>query len=110
MKTLDYRALARFSPDKMQKAELFATPRLTAELHCFEPGQAQRSHRSAGSDRIYFILEGTGRFTVGRTTREFPSGSAVLVQAGDEHGVVNIGEERLLLLVMTSPPSATGKV
>ena len=109
MKTLEYLALARFSSDKMQKSELFATPRVTADLYCFEAGQAQRSHKHTASDKLYFVLEGAGRFTVGRTTREFAEGFAVLVPAGEEHGVVNITEERLLLLVVTAPPGSPGK-
>ncbi len=90
----------------MQKIEVFASPLLTVDLHCFEPGQAQRSHKLPTSDKVYFVLEGTGRFSVGRTTREYKSGAAVLAPAGEEHGVVNMAEERLVLLVVTAPPPA----
>ncbi|MFH1017985.1 MAG: cupin domain-containing protein [Pseudomonadota bacterium] len=105
MKTLDFRSLVHFSPDKMQKIEIFSTPLLVADLHCFEPGQAQRSHKLLTSDTVYFVLEGNGRFSVGRTTRECKSGAAVLAPAGEEHGVVNMAEERLVLLVLTTPPA-----
>jgi len=106
MKTIDFKALARFSPDKMQKNSLLSTERLAADLYCFEPGQAQRSHKHDDADKIYFVLEGAGRFTIGRTTREFKGGAAVLVSAGEEHGVVNMGEERLVLLAVMAPPSS----
>jgi quercetin dioxygenase-like cupin family protein len=88
----------------MQKIDVFVTPQLTADLYCFEPGQAQRSHKHTVSDKVYFVLEGTGRFSVGRTTREYKAGSAVLAPANEEHGVVNMAEERLVLLAVTAPP------
>ncbi len=94
----------RFSPDKMQKNELFSSPQIEADLFCLEPGQVQRPQKFLKSDRIYFILEGIGRFTIGRATRELRSGTAVVVPAGNEHGVVNMAEERLTLLVTTAPP------
>ncbi len=104
VKIVDFRALARYSADKMQKTDVFVTPRAVVELFCLEAGQAQRSTKHTESDKSFFILEGTGRFTVGRTTRELNAGTAVLVSPGEEHGVVNIGEERLLVLVFTAPP------
>jgi mannose-6-phosphate isomerase-like protein (cupin superfamily) len=106
VKTIEYKTLARYSPDKMQKNALFASDRMTIDLYCFEPGQAQRSHKHDDCDKAYVILQGAGRFTVGRTTRELKSGMAVLVSAGEEHGVINMAEERLLVLVVMAPPGA----
>jgi mannose-6-phosphate isomerase-like protein (cupin superfamily) len=102
VKTLEFRPLVRFSSDKMQKHSVFSTDRVTTELYCFEPGQADRPRKYPDTDKIYFILEGTGRFTVGRTTREFRSGTAVLIPENEEHGVINLAEERLVLLVVTA--------
>lgn len=106
MKTVELRSLTRFSSDKMQRNGLFSTENLTADLYCFEPGQAQRSHKNNDGDKVYFIMEGTGRFTVGRTTREFRSGTAVLIPANEEHGVINMTEERLVMLVFAAPPTS----
>ncbi len=105
MKTVEFKSVLRYSPDKMQKNIVFATDRLTTDLYCFEPGQAQRPHKHVESDKIYVVLEGTGRFTIGRTTREFKAGTSVLVPAGEEHGVINMAEERLVLFVVTAPPA-----
>ena len=87
----------------MQRNEVLGTSKVITELYCLEPGQAQRSQKYDDADRIYFVLEGTGRFAIGRSTRELKAGTATLAAAGEEHGVVNIAEERLLLLVVTSP-------
>lgn len=92
----------------MQKINVLGTDRVSTDLLCFEPGQAQRSHKHDDADKMYFVLEGTGRFTVGRTTRELKAGMAVLASAGEEHGVVNMGEERLLILSVVAPGDAKG--
>jgi mannose-6-phosphate isomerase-like protein (cupin superfamily) len=107
VKTIEFRSLIRFSADKMQKHDVFSTDRVVTEICCFEPGQAQRHHKHTDADKIYFVLEGTGRFTVGRTTREFRAGTAVLVPKDEEHGVINMTEERLVMLVVLAPPPDT---
>lgn len=104
MKTIEFRSLVKFSSEKMQKHSVFSTKRISSDLYCFEPGQAQRAHKHNEEDKIYFIMEGTGRFTIGRNTREFTAGTAVLVPAGEEHGVINLSEQRLVLLVIIAPP------
>ena len=105
MKTADFRSGPRFSQDKMQRTPILSTKRVSADLYCFESGQNQRAHKHDDADKMYFVLEGTGRFTVGRTTREFKAGSAILAPSGEEHGLVNMAEERLVVLVITTPPS-----
>ena len=107
MKAITLRDAIRYSPDKMQKNSVFATKQMLTDLYCFEPGQAQRVHKHTDSDKVYFVLEGTGRFTIGRTTRELKAGSAVIAPAGEEHGVINMAEERLVLLVVNAPPAET---
>jgi len=106
VKVVDFRAQVRFSPEKMQKNEVFATPLLQCDVYCFEAGQAQKVHKHTTSDKVYLVLEGAGRFTIGRTTRELKSGQSVLVNAGEDHGVVNMTEEKLVCIVMTAPPAA----
>jgi quercetin dioxygenase-like cupin family protein len=104
VKIVEFKSMARFSPEKMQKHEVFAGPYVATDIYCFEPGQVQKAHKHATNDKIYFVLEGTGRFTVGRTTRELKAGTALMVSAGEDHGVVNMAEERLILLVVIAPP------
>jgi quercetin dioxygenase-like cupin family protein len=96
----------RFDAEKMKKNGLFATERLFCDVYAFEPGQSQKGHRHAGSDKVYYVLEGRGDFSVDGATRTLGPGSAVLCPAGAEHGVVNPGPERLALLVFMAPPPA----
>jgi mannose-6-phosphate isomerase-like protein (cupin superfamily) len=49
------------------------------------------------------VLEGRGTFRVGDEERNLGTQTAVLAPAGLEHGVVNPGPGRLILLVFMAP-------
>lgn len=88
----------------MRKNGLFASPRLFYDLYCLLPGQSQKVHSHEGSDKVYYVLEGTGHFTVSGEERDLTEGHAVLAPAGEPHGVRNDTEENLVLLVTMAPP------
>jgi mannose-6-phosphate isomerase-like protein (cupin superfamily) len=94
----------RFATEKMVKAGLFATDHLFYDLYCLEPGQAQRVHAHAASDKVYLVLAGRARVTVGDEEADLAVGEAALAPASAPHGVRNEGPERLELLVVTTPP------
>ena len=92
-----------FSTEKMNKVNLFETDRMFCDLYCFEPGQQQKVHAHAGSDKVYYILEGCGTFHIGGENEELRANSAVMAPAGVEHGVTNTSSDRLVLLVYMAP-------
>lgn len=94
----------QFSAEKMKKNPLFATERFFCDVYTFEPGQTQSGHRHAGSDKVYYVLEGSGDFRVDGVERRLSAGGAVFCPAGSEHAVANPGPERLALLVFMAPP------
>jgi quercetin dioxygenase-like cupin family protein len=94
----------QFGADKMRKNSLFASERFFCDVYAFEPGQTQSGHRHAGSDKIYYVLAGTGEFRVDAEERRLGPGSVVFSPAGSEHAVSNPGPERLSLLVFMAPP------
>jgi mannose-6-phosphate isomerase-like protein (cupin superfamily) len=94
----------RFSPEKMQKVNLFATTEMFLDLYCLEPGQTQKVHAHEGSSKFYVVLEGHARFHVAGETKELGPGQAVLAPAGELHGVENESPERVVLLVGMAPP------
>lgn len=99
--------LARsFSAEKMKKVNLLDTSRFFCDLYCFEPGQVQKPHAHPHSDKVYVVLEGKGRFTIGKDEVELGPNAITLAPAGMEHGVVNHGEKRLVLLVFMAPKPA----
>src|SRR5438105_2604858 len=92
-----------FSQEKWKKNILFQTERLMCDLYCLEPGQSQKPHLHHESDKVYIVLEGEGKFTVGSEEGKLPSQTAVLAPAGMDHGVRNDGPGRLVLLVFMAP-------
>ena len=92
-----------FSEEKMKKNALFESPRLFYDLYCLLPGQSQKVHAHEDSDKVYYVLEGTGRFTVDDEERDLPQGHAVIAPAGEPHGVRNETQENLVILVTMAP-------
>src|SRR5512146_3231443 len=93
----------RFDPAKMQKLNLFETPRFFCDVYCLEPGQAQKPHRHEGADKVYAVLEGEVLVRVGEESAVVATGTAVLAPAGIDHGVENRGPGRAALLVFMAP-------
>ena len=90
----------------MQKNALFDSERLFYDLYCLLPGQSQKVHAHEGSDKVYYVLRGTGRFTVGGEERDLGNGHAVIARAGEQHGVRNeTGGDLILLVTMAPRPS-----
>jgi mannose-6-phosphate isomerase-like protein (cupin superfamily) len=92
-----------FSEEKMKKNSLFDSPHLFYDAYCLLPGQSQKLHAHEGSDKVYFVLRGTGRFTVGDDEEDLGEGYAVIARAGVPHGVRNETEQNLVLLVTMAP-------
>ena len=103
METRNLKAEQRFSSEKMQKVNLFETERMSADIYCLEPGQQQKRHAHSGADKIYLVLEGTGRFHIGNDERELGQNQIVLAPADVDHGVSNESQARLVLLVFMAP-------
>jgi mannose-6-phosphate isomerase-like protein (cupin superfamily) len=103
METRNIGDLIRFSAEKMQKVPLFDSPSYFCDLYCLRPGQDQRTHSHAGSDKIYYVLRGRGVFHVAGEDKELGSGETVVARPGQDHGVKNASAEDLVLLVFMTP-------
>lgn len=92
-----------FSPEKMQKLNLFDTKHFFADVYCLEPGQEQKVHTHTEADKIYAVLEGTVRVHIGDEDCDLVQNQMVLAPATVEHGVKNVSSERAALLVFMAP-------
>jgi mannose-6-phosphate isomerase-like protein (cupin superfamily) len=92
-----------FSEEKMMKNSIFDSPYLFYDAYYLLPGQSQKVHAHEGSDKVYYVLRGTGRFTVGGEEADLGEGHAVIARAGVPHGVRNETKEDLVLLVTMAP-------
>jgi quercetin dioxygenase-like cupin family protein len=90
--------------DKMARVGLATTERSQLDLYCVAPGQSQRAHVHADQDKIYYVIEGAGRFSLGSELHRLSAGEALVARAGVEHGLVNDGTDPLLVLVVVTPP------
>lgn len=103
MQVQDVASRKKFSAEKMQKVNLFETERFFCDLYLLEPGQEQKVHAHTGSDKVYFVLEGTGLFLVGEEERRLGPQQATMAPAGAEHGLRNPGPDRLVVLTYMAP-------
>lgn len=91
------------NPSKPFKSTMFRGDHMMLGLNCLYPGQAQTVHLHAHQDKFYFVVEGSGEFVVGQERSTAGPGTAVWAPAGADHGVVNTGSDRLVLLVGIAP-------
>ena len=103
MEIKDVFAVAQFSPEKMQKINLFETQNFFCDVYCLEPGQEQKVHAHTDEDKLYFVLNGCGTFIVDDEMQEQGEGQVIFAPAGSNHGVKNTSEARLKLLVFMTP-------
>ena len=94
----------KFSSEKMQKTNLFATDELLLDIYCLEPNQKQKIHVHQSSSKVYIVLEGHGDFHVDGEIHQAVAGQAILAPAGKLHGVENNSSDRLVVLVGMAPP------
>ena len=97
------REAARFSSEKMAKVNLFETERMFCDVYGLEPGQEQKAHTHGNADKIYVVLEGSGKFRIGNEEHELGPETVVMAPSGVAHGVRNTGDARLTLLVFMAP-------
>lgn len=103
MKVVKVRDSIKFNAEKLSKVSLFDTDNFFCDIYCFEPGQSQKVHSHDGSDKIYYVLEGKGKVTVGTEEKELSADEITIAPAGEDHGVVNHTNQKLVMLVFMAP-------
>jgi quercetin dioxygenase-like cupin family protein len=99
-------ALAAFSGEKSTKTDLFASGQMFVGLNCFEPGQSQKPHVHAGSDKFYLVVSGKARMVVGSETRDVEAGTVVWAPSDVPHGVLQALERTVMLVAIAPAPHA----
>jgi mannose-6-phosphate isomerase-like protein (cupin superfamily) len=93
----------RFDAAKMQKLNVFETPRFFFDVYCLAPGQAQKPHAHAEADKVYAVVEGEVTVRIGNDSAKLGVGEAALAPAGVEHGVENGSGGNAAVLVFMAP-------
>ena len=71
----DWKESAGSQLEKFYKTTLWQGEHVMVGLNCLDPKQTQKSHAHEGADKFYFVLEGSGHFTVGDVERDAASES-----------------------------------
>lgn len=79
---------------------LIRSPRAQVVLASLPPGQtAYRQHSvNRASDQIVYVIEGEASASTDGTARSLHEGNILLIKAGQQHQVTNVGSSRLLYL------------
>lgn len=99
----NYRDHVGVKSEKFFKTTLFKAEHLMIGLNCFEPGQVQAVHDHADQDKFYFVVEGSGIFTVGDDEIKAVDGEIIWAPAGVPHGVRNDSNDRLVVFMGIAP-------
>lgn len=89
--------------EKPFKHTFFQSERLLTGLNCLLPGQKQPIHDHVDQDKFYYVLAGTGLFTVGDVEKVCSAGELILAPAGIMHGVENQDTELLTFITVIAP-------
>ena len=103
MKVVRLADVVEFNPEKLRKVGLFDTDNFFCDIYCFEPGQSQKVHSHNESDKVYYIIKGRGLVTVGSEEKELGPDEITIAPAGEDHGVVNHTQDKLVILVFMAP-------
>jgi mannose-6-phosphate isomerase-like protein (cupin superfamily) len=76
------------------------TPKLglVFRKRAFKPGSGIGYHLQA-EDEIYYVLSGRGRMTIDGKDFDVVAGDAVLTRPGSSHGLKQVGNEDLVILI-----------
>ena len=99
----DIRKLKQFKAEKMTKVGLVDSPRMFCDLYCLLPGQEQRVHAHADSDKVYYVLEGAPTIVIGDEERRLAPGGIAHAAPGIRHGVRNDSDTGAVCLVFMTP-------
>ena len=58
-----------------------------------------------GEDQWLYVVSGSGRATVGRSTERLGRGSLLLIEAGEAHEIHNTGRTPLVTINVYAPPA-----
>ena len=103
MKVIKLSDVVEFNLEKLKKISLFDTDNFFCDVYCLEPGQSQKVHSHGDSDKVYYILKGSGKVTVGSIEKELGPNEITLAPAGEDHGVVNHTQDIVVMLVFMAP-------
>jgi quercetin dioxygenase-like cupin family protein len=96
--------VVQFDPDAGKKTIFYETDFMAGAVWCLEPGQKVVNHSHSTSDDIWICMEGAGTFYPGfGEAVEITKGDIIFSERGQQHGMVNTGNERFIFVGVAGP-------
>ena len=97
--SLNLAAQVEILPGQVVSRTLAQNEAVSLTLFAFDQGEEISTHKSEG-DAMTLVLEGTGRFTIGRQTHTCRTGETIIMPAGKPHAVYAEEAFKMLLTVV----------
>ncbi len=68
------------------------------------PGHRLAPHVHPNSEEVVTVLSGRGRAVTATEEHELTPGTVMYVPPGEQHSLVNVGEEPFVILAVVAPP------
>jgi quercetin dioxygenase-like cupin family protein len=96
--------VVQFDSESGKKTIFYETDFMAGAVWCLEPGQKVVNHSHSTSDDIWICMEGTGTFYPGfGEAVEITKGDIIFSERGQQHGMVNTGNERFVFVGVAGP-------
>ena len=80
------------------------TTKLWVGVSKVDPGNTSNPHTHDDAEEIFYVISGHGRIRVGEEEEAIGPGSCIFVPVGNEHQLINTGDETLKVVAATAPP------
>jgi mannose-6-phosphate isomerase-like protein (cupin superfamily) len=80
------------------------TTKLWLGVSKIDPGSCSNSHAHDAAEEIFYVVSGYGKIRIGAEEEDVEPGSCVFVASGEEHQLINTGDETLKVVAATAPP------
>ena len=93
-----------FDSSAGKKTIFYETDCMAGAVWCLEPGQEVPNHSHSTSDDMWICVQGTGTFYPGFGEKiEITKGDIIFSEKGQQHGMVNTGDERFIFVGVAGP-------
>lgn len=96
MEPIDIRKEVKFNREGVSPNFLYISDKMRVPLLCLEAGQEIPAHASA--EGLFYVIQGTGIFTLGEEKTEISPGTLIIAPAGTIRGIKS--KDRLVVVAV----------
>lgn len=103
LQTVKVSDIKEVNADKLIKKSPLTTDKFVFNAFFLKPRQILPFHKHPASDELFYIIDGTGEFTVGNNSVMVGPTSAIYGPANVFHGIVNSGDTDMSVISVQAP-------